>query len=418
MIMWLKVFVESFRQAYQSLVSNKLRSFLSLLGIVIGIFCIISVQSAVDSLQDNIVNGFSELGSNVIYIEKMPWNEDPGQNYWKYAKRPEPSYKDYESVTDRSKLMEAASYVVFTGGRTIKYRSKSVSNAFIMGATHEYQQIQNVEIEKGRYFTPNEYLTGSNKIILGAKVASQLFESIDPIGKDVRLFGQNFHVIGVLKEEGANMFNFINFDDVMWLNYHSARKFINVNDNNRFVGRMFNVKAKSDVDVEDLKSEVAGILRSSRKLKPTEKDDFALNEIGLLGEVLDSVFSVLNTAGIIIGMFAMLVGMFSVANIMFVSVKERTSLIGIKKALGAKKFVILTEFLIEAVFLCVLGGIIGLVVVFGLMKVMSAITPMVFGLSSGNVILGVGVSILVGIVAGILPALQAAKMNPVEAIRS
>ena len=321
MITFIKVIYESIRQALQSLTANKLRTFLSLLGITIGIFCIIAVKSAVDSLQDNIISGFNELGSDVIYIDKFPWNEDPNQNYWKYARRPDPSFNDYQKIKDRSKLAETASFVVFTGGRTIKFESSSVSNAFIMGSTPEYQDIQNLEIIKGRYFTYSEQLTGSNKLILGHSVATELLGNKEPVGKFVKLFGQKFQVIGKLKEEGDNAFNFINFDDVIWIPFNTIRKFVSVKDQSA-VGRMLSVKALQANNLEDLKGEITGILRAERRLKPTEENNFALNELSVLTSVLDDLFGVINIVGLVIGVFALIVGMFSVANIMFVSVKK------------------------------------------------------------------------------------------------
>ncbi len=415
--LFLKIIWESFQQALGSLVGNKLRTFLSLLGITIGIFCIITVKSAVDSLQANIVNGFNELGSDVIYLDKMPWNEDPGQNYWKYAKRPDPSIDDYVSIKKKSKLAENTSYTIFTGGRTVKFLSSSVSNAFIMGSTQEYANIQNIKVAEGRIFSQTEYESGSNKVVLGYKVYNELFKNVSGIGKEVKLFGQDFQVIGYLESEGDNAFNFINFDDVLWLNFNCIKKYINVKDESS-VGRLLNIKAKPNVDLEDLKGEITGIIRAERRQKPLEKDNFALNELSMLSQVLDSVFGVLNLAGFVIGVFALIVGMVSVANIMFVSVKERTNIIGIKKALGAKRFVILMEFLIEAIILCVIGGIIGLILVYISLTLISLVIPFKMSLSLFNVMIGVGTSIAVGIIAGIIPASQASGMDPVEAIRA
>ncbi|MEE9438080.1 MAG: ABC transporter permease [Saprospiraceae bacterium] len=415
-MVFLKIIYESIAQALQSLMGNKLRTFLSLLGITIGIFCIIAVKSAVDSLQSSVVDGFNELGNDVLYIDKMPWNEDPGKNYWKYAKRPEASFNDYSIINKKSKLALQSSYAVFTGGRTIKHKSNSVSDAFIMGTTNEYKDILNMNIERGRYFTTQEYNIGANKLILGYKVAKALFNNIEPLGKEVKLFGQKYKVIGVLKSEGDNMFNILDYDEVIWISYNNIKKFVNTKDNSR-VGRLLNVKAKPTVEIKDLKDELTGILRSARKLKPLEDENFALNELSMIAQILDSVFGVLNFAGIIIGGFALVVGMFSVANIMFVSVKERTNIIGIKKALGAKRFMILLEFLIEAIILCLLGGIMGLALVYGTMKFISITFDFEMYLSFSNVILGVVVSIVVGIISGLIPAVQASNMDPVVAMR-
>lgn len=412
----LKIIYESIVQAYQSLRGNLLRTFLSLLGITIGIFCIIAVKSAVDSLENSIKSGFNELGSDVIYVQTMPWGEDPGKNYWKYAKRPEPSFKDYSSISDKSRLAELTAYTVFTGGKTIKYKSSSVSNAFIMGPTYDYKDMQSVEIEKGRYFTQQEYNSGSNKIILGYQVAQSLFNTLEPVGKEIKLFGQKYVVIGVLKSEGENMFNILNFDEAMWVSFNNLKRFVNTNENSN-VGKLLSIKARPDSDVEELKGELTSILRASRRLKPTEDENFALNELSMLSQVLDAVFGVMNFVGFLIGIFALVVGMFSVANIMFVSVKERTNIIGIKKALGAKRSIILLEFLIESIILCLIGGLIGLGFVIGVLKVISNTIPFEMFLSTSNVVIGILCSIIVGIISGIIPAIMASKLDPVVAMR-
>ncbi|MBK8699555.1 MAG: ABC transporter permease [Saprospiraceae bacterium] len=414
---YLKIFYESMRQAMDSLWNNKLRTFLSLLGITIGIFCIIAVKSAVDSLQQNIVEGFNELGNDVIYLDKMPWNEDPGQNYWKYAKRPNPSFGDYERIKEKSKNTKHVAFVIFTGGRVVKYKSNSVSNAFIMGSTYEYQEIQSLTLSKGRTLSQSEYHSASNKVILGYKVAESLFGSVDPVGREVKLFGQSYQVLGVLESEGDNVFNFINFDDVLWVGYPNITRFVNTTDESA-VGRMLCAKAMPGTDMQDFKGELTGIVRANRRLSPREDDNFSINELSMLSQVMESIFGVINLAGFIIGVFALIVGMFSVANIMFVSVKERTNIIGIKKAIGAKRFVILLEFLIESVILCLIGGMIGLGLVYIILKIISSVIPFTMSISYTNMVIGVVSSIIVGIIAGIIPAIKASGLDPVEAIRN
>ena len=416
MITLAKIIFESVRQAFQSLFANKLRTFLSLLGITIGIFCIISVQSAVDSLQRNVMAGFAEIGSNVIYVEKYPWNEDWSSSYWKYMKRPEPSLSDIEVLLDKSKFTSKASFNVFTGGRTVSYKSSSVSGAFIMGTMHDFQDIQKLDFEKGRYFTKSESNSGGNKLVLGSSVAKQLFQNLEPIGKQVKLFGQRFTVVGVLKEEGDSMFNFINFDEVIWIPLTTARRFLNIGQKSR-IGRSLVIKANDDVPLEELKSEVTGILRSHRRLRPKEKNNFSLMEMTALNDVVEGFFGVLGTTGWIIGIFALLVGGVSVANIMFVSVKERTSIIGIKKALGAKNYMVLLEFLIEAVVLCGVGGVFGLLMTSGILKLIASLSDFEMAMSMSNIMVGVLVSVAVGLVSGIVPAYLASRLNPVEAIR-
>ena len=418
MITILKIIKESIVQAFQQLVGNKLRTFLSLLGITIGIFCIIAVLSAVDSLEDNVRGSFDKLGDDVVYIEKQPWDEDPGQSWWKYFRRPRPNYKEFKLLKEKAKTVSLASYSAGIGGKTAKYRSNSVSGAYLFGATYDFAKMYDVVLEKGRYYTPMEYNRGLAKVILGHTVANELFGSIEPIGKKISVGGIKLEVIGVVEKGGEDLIQVIQLDNVMLIGYELARKFGRIDKNHQ--GSMLSVKTADGYTIEDMEDEVTGLLRGARRLKPREENNFALNKLTMLSGLLDSVFGVMNTVGIIIGMFALLVGAFSVANIMFVSVKERTNIIGIKKALGAKKYIILLEFLIEAIILCLIGGVIGLLLVAGVLKGISSIPDMAFEmyLSSGNVIIGLVGSAIIGILAGVIPAWQAARMDPVIAIRS
>lgn len=416
MVTLIKVILESFRQAWQSLVGNKLRSFLSLLGISIGIFCIIGVLSAVDSLEDNVRSSFDKLGNDVIYVDRFTWAEDPGNNYWKWMKRPRPSYKDFKAIQTKVKGADMASFFTVVGGKTAKYRSSSVEGGFLVGLTEDSGALLGLEYDKGRYFSKNEMLTGAPKLIIGGVIAEELFGTIEPIGKKVKIGGRNLEVIGVLKKSGESLIDPMNFDEGLMINYRMAKKYANLKEGNKMHSQI-SVKAKEGVDVEALKDEITGVIRARRKLKPKEESDFALNELSLLSNLLDGVFGVLNSAGWMIGGFALIVGMFSVANIMFVSVKERTNLIGVKKALGAKRYVILIEFLIESVILCIIGGLFGLAFIWLLLTGITKAIDFPLYLDMGNAIFGLSVSILTGVLAGIIPAFQAANMDPVEAIR-
>jgi len=406
--------------ASSQLWSNKLRTFLSLLGISIGIFCIIAVLSAVDSLEKNILNGFSELGSDVVYVEKQPWTEDPGENYWKYLKRPDPSLKDYENIKRKSKLASMTAYCYFAGGSTIKHQDNSVQGGFIMGSTPDYVDIQEIELSEGRYFTKIEYQSGADVAIIGHTIKTQLFGELNAVGRDIKMLGRKFKVIGVIKEEGENFFNFLQFDEVAWMTLNTMSEFYRLGQpyGNQNGGQMLLAQVKDGYTLDELKDELTGIIRAGRRLRPFESENFALNEISMLGDAIAPVIGAMNIAGFIIGIFSLLVGMISVANIMFVSVKERTGLIGVKKALGARKFFILMEFLLEAIFLCIVGGAIGLFLVFLLLKGLSAVLPAFpMWLSLSNIIAGVSVSIVVGILSGMIPAWSASKMDPVEAMR-
>jgi putative ABC transport system permease protein len=415
--MFIKIIYESIVQAMQQLYSNKLRSFLSLLGISIGIFCIIAVKSAVDSLKQNIEVSFEKLGNDVLYIDKMPWNEPPHTSWWKYAKRPEPDFADYQALKKRVKGSDLSSISVFIPSRTIKYHSSHVEGAYMAGVTNDFSDIFNIEFEKGRYFTPFEYESGANRVILGKEVAAELFRTVEPIGKEVRIRGQKFQVIGVMQKEGESLFSPFNFDEAVITSYNAIKKLINVKSRNTY-GTSLNIKAAAGVSLEDLKDEVTGVLRAHRKLRPREDENFAINELSMFTNMIQPIFKVLNIAGLIIGGFALIVGMISVANIMFVSVKERTNIIGVKKALGARKSVILLEFLIESIILCVIGGLIGLLIVLGSLRFISSAFHYDMFLSMDNVVIAVVVAVIVGIISGAIPAIQAAKMDPVDAIRS
>lgn len=416
MEIYFRVLYESMAQAFQQLKVNKLRTFLSLLGVTIGIFCIIGVQSAVNSLQDNVMGSLKKLGDDVVYIQKMPWDQDPGQNYWKYQRRPNPSYEDFETIKTKVKSAGLADLHVYIGTRTLKYRSNSVERAFTVAVTYDFDQIFNVAYEQGRYYTPTEYHYGMNKILIGYEVAQALFGTIDPIGKEVRINGRDFEVIGVFEKSGKDILKVMDFDQAVIISYELAKKIANVKTTD-FWGTTVNVKAAPGVSIDKLKDDLTGVLRAERRLKPKESDNFALNSLSLLANLMDKFFGVLNLVGFAIGIFAMIVGMISVANIMFVSVRERTNIIGIKKALGAKRSVILFEFLIESVLLCILGGIIGLGLVFLILKALEGVMPYPVHLDFKNVSFGLTLSVAVGVISGFIPALRASNMDPVEAIR-
>jgi putative ABC transport system permease protein len=419
MITFIKIFFESVSQAIGQLRANKLRSLLSLLGITIGIFSIIAVDSSVDSLEDNIRGSFEKLGRDVIFINKMSWGEDPGKSFWKFMRRPSPSYEDYKAIERKSKKAQLVAFQVVVGQKMLKYRSSNVPNGFLLGVSYDYAEIFKTKFEKGRYYSPVEYQLGTTQVMLGHQVAEDLFGSLDPIGRIVDVGGHKVQVIGVIEKSGKSIINVMDFDNVILASLNLTKKIASIRSNFRWGGTSIMAKAAKDTNVEDLKGELTGILRANRQLKPVEDDNFSLNEISILTKLLDGLFGVIGAAGNFIGIFALLVGMFGVANIMFVSVKERTSIIGIKKALGAKRWFILTEFLVESIILCVIGGIMGLILVYGGLQFLKYMKFSDFDiyLSSKNVMRGIIWSIVVGVLSGFIPAWQASKMDPVEAIR-
>lgn len=410
-----KIISEAISQAVQQLYASRLRTFLSLLGISIGIFCIIGVLSAVDSLEDNVRGSLAKIGSDVVYVKKWPWADVSG-NWWEYMKRPNPDFADYSVLKEKSRTAELVSFHVVVGFRSLKFQEANAGNTVLIGASYEFDNMFKLEYHKGRYFSPAEDQYAAAKVILGFKVAEALFGTLEPIGRTVRLSGRDYEVVGVIAEAGKDLINPLDFDDAAIVPYSNARSLANMKARQIF-DTSVTAKARAGVNIDDMKDELRGLLRAQRRLKPRQGDDFSLNELSMISSVFDSFFGVLNFLGIIIGFFAILVGGVSVANIMFVSVKERTSLIGIKKALGAMRYVILLEFLIESIILCLIGGFIGLGLVWLAALVLTQAVGFDFYLDMGNVVLGVFVSVLIGVVSGIVPAYQAARMDPVEAMR-
>lgn len=411
----LKIIRESILQAFQQLSGNKLRTFLSLLGISIGIFCIIGVLSAVDSLEDNVRGSLEKLGNDVVYVKKWPWR-DISDSWWDYIKRPNPDYADYQAINERAKTVQLTSYHAAVGFRTVKFKSSSVERTILIAASQEFDEMFRLEFVQGRYFSPAEYFYGSNKVVLGFKVAEALFADLDPIGRVVKIQGKKYEVIGVIDKAGDDLINPLDFDDTIIVTYNNGRSLANLKARYIF-DTSVTIKAEDGVPLENVKDEVTGILRGHRRLKPLQDDDFSLNELSMVASFFDNFFFVLNMLGIVIGIFAILVGAVSVSNIMFVSVKERTNIIGVKKALGAKSFMVLLEFLIEAIILCLLGGAIGLLLVYSIMQILTNAIGFNLYIDLGNIFLGVGISVFIGVFSGFIPALQAARMDPVNAMR-
>lgn len=414
-MIFLKLFRESFLFAFDALRQNRLRTLLSLLGVTIGIFTIIAVFSAVDTLRDNLQKSVNKLGSNSVYVEKWPWVSDGEYPWWKFMQRPVAKLRDYNELRERSQTAGALSYEIGIDNRTIKYGSNTVDGAQIDAVTHEHDKTWNVDFQDGRYFTELESQNGSPVAIIGNDIAENLFPGGTGLGKKIKVMGRYVTIIGVFAKEGRDMLG-ISADKEVLLPLNFARNIIDVQAE-RYRPSII-VRGKEGIPVEEVKGEIKGLMRSIRSLRPNQEDNFALNESTMLTEQLDQVFAIINVAGFIIGMFSILVGGFGIANIMFVSVKERTNIIGIQKSLGAKNYFIMLQFLIESVVLCLMGGIIGLLLVYGGTIILNSLGDIEVILYVRNIIIGIGTSVGIGIVSGIIPAWFAAKLDPVEAIRS
>lgn len=416
MLATIKILWSSLKMAVQELRVNKLRTFLSLLGITIGIFCIIAVLTVTNSLESNIRSGLQALGDDVVFVQKWPWEGGPDAPWWKYMNRPEPQFKELKYIQEKVHTSSASAFAYSSNNKRIEYKDDYMEGVDFMAVTQDYDKVQQISITHGHFFTGTENDGSSSVIILGANIWEGLFGSAEAaMGKTVNISGRPTKVVGVLKKKGSSMLDVVNYDNVVIVPYKYGRTIV---DERRYADPYILVKAAPTATVAEMKDELRGVMRALRRLRPTVEDDFSLNEITSASDDLSSIFGAINLGGGFIAIFALIVGGFGIANIMFVTVKERTNIIGLKKAIGAKRNVILLEFLLESVLLCVIGGGIGLLFVFIGTLIANFLMTFVITLTLSNIILGISISAIVGMVAGFIPAYFASKLDPVVAIRS
>ena len=413
-----QIITTSIAQAFGELRANKLRTALSLSGIAIGIFCIVAVLTVLNSMESQIQSNVSSLGSDVLYIERKPWMAENGEyKWWEYLQRRPMTRESLRMVQQTVSGISVATLCYPKTNITLKTGDQELQGVTVYAVTTGLDRIQNIEVAKGRYLSASELETGSNNIVIGNEVYEALFGTKEAVGQTLRMAGREFYISGVLKKEGQNMAGF-NFDNAIIISFSTASSLFDTQSLDWSNDPIMMIKAAKGVPVEDLKDEVVGVLRRLRKIRPGGKDDFSVNQLSKVSETLGAMFGTINIIGSVIGGFSLLVGAFGIANIMFVTVRERTKVIGLKKAIGAPRNVILTEFLVEAVTLCLIGGAIGILLVslMGLGLTYGADFPVAMTLK--HVIIGIVVSASVGIVAGIIPALSASRLDPVVAIRS
>lgn len=392
--------------------SNKLRTFLSLFGITIGIFCIIGVLATVNSLEENVQKDIKALGSNTIFIDK--WDYSGQIPYWKLLNRPTPKYDEMRML--RMAVPEASN-IAFALQRMdkVEFQNEQLNNVRMYGISEDFSKIQTIDVIDGRYLQQTDFDYASNSIVIGYKVAEELFGKPErAVGKLVSIYDRNVNVVGLIKKQGASIIGGWEFDNAILLPYSFMKTLVREDRSDP----VLMLQGKETIPMKALRDEVTGAMRSIRKLKPTQVDNFSLNDMDAFGEFASGIFAGINMGGFFIAILSLVVGMFGVANIMFVTVRERTPQIGLKKAIGAKRRTIMMEFLMESAFLCIMGGMIGLLLVFILTQIISGAMGFPITISLKIMTIAVSICIFVGVLAGIIPASIAAKMDPVVAIRS
>ncbi len=414
MLLYLRLLKESLTFALNALKNNKLRTFLSLLGVTIGIFSIIAVLAAVDSLDRKIKADLSTVDKNTMYLKRFSFGPSEIPR-WKRMQFPDVTYDEYQYLKSSVRGAQYMAFQIFTNSETIRYEDQSASNINVIPVSYEFTDIQSLKIANGRFYNESESNSGSPVIVLGYEIAQTLFGNTNPLEQKVRLYGRRFTVIGVLEKQGSGMFGESN-DTAVIIPVNFLRKMYG--DHNEFMTPIIIIKPQPGTDAEEVKAEITQKLRSYRGIKAGDIENFIIDILSGFTDLIDNIIGQMNFIGWIISGFSLLVGGFGIANIMFVSVKERTNLIGIQKALGAKRKFILFQFLFEAVILSVIGGVVGMLLVWGIAEVLTKALDFEFILGFWNVVIGTSLAAFIGLISGILPAIAASKLDPVEAIRS
>ncbi len=401
--------------------ANKLRTALSLLGVTIGIFCIIMVKTVIDSLNANVSTALATLGSDVVYVSRFAWVPEDNKGeypFWKYLARPGATYEEFKIL--RKELKNIDALAIFYGGSSQKlsFQGNSIRSIAVYGVTDQFNLIQDFGVEKGRYFSPTETESITPVAVLGAEVFEKLGEGANIIDKNITLDGRSLRIIGALEKKGQNMAGF-DFDNAILISYKLANGIYNFENHtvNTGIDPLLMVKADNQEILPEVEGNITSVLRRMRQLKPKDENNFSFNRLSTLQKAVDGIFTTINIGGLLIGGFAMIIGIFGIANIMFVAVNERTPQIGLLKALGAKRLDILVQFISESIILCLIGGLLGLLLIYILSYIITEYFDFEVHLSSTNFLYGILISVTAGFLAGIIPANRAAKMKPVDAIR-
>lgn len=395
--------------AWRAIKANKIRAALTMLGIFIGVTAVVLMSTAIKGIDNSFQNGISALGSDVLYIDKWAWFSN--DEWWKMRNRRNIDMDDFHKFKEQVKLPIAVAPVT-NSAQTIKYDQRRVEDIFLNGSTSDYIKTTNFTFAQGRFYSEIESDASRNVAVIGSEINNTLFPRGDALDKTIKIGGINYKVVGVLTEQGSIMLGPFNPDNQVFIPIGTIFK--------NFVSRHFNsvtinVRAPGPDLVEETKAEAEGVMRKIRGLSYNEPNDFSINQQEALQEQYNSVVGIIQIAGLFITGLSLFVGAIGIMNIMFVSVKERTKEIGLRKAIGAKRRTILAQFLLESSVICLLGGLIGLIAAILLSLMLNQFFPT--SIQYSVVVIAILISLITGIISGLAPAYTAAKMDPVDALR-
>jgi putative ABC transport system permease protein len=401
---------EALRIAIAAIRANKARGILTTLGIIIGIVAVVTTMTAANGLANSFRESASVIGADVLYVSRTPWIIDGP--FFRFRNRRNLELKEADKLERQLRSAVAVNPATDTA-RSIKFASETRHNIRIIGTTHKHMLMSSAVPEIGRFFSAYDVQYRRKICVLGKTIHEQLFSGLDPINKTIKIGRQDFRVIGVMEKQGsAGFFGGPDFDSQIFVPVTSFVKAFGGHNRNFDFG----VKAPSGVDLDEYEYEVIGEMRKIRRLEPGQQDDFSINKMESLLDAFDNVMGVVLMVGLAITGVSLFVGGVGVMNIMFVSVTERTQEIGVRKAIGAKRRAILTQFLFEASLICLIGGAIGVACSFAVAELINRFV-MPASVSLPIVTVALLVSLAVGMLAGFVPAWRASRLNPIEALR-
>ncbi len=403
-------FMDTFRIALTAIRANRTRGILTTLGIIIGIVAVVTTMTAANGLANNFKESISAIGSDVFYVSRTPWIVTG--NFFEYRNRSNLTLKDSEKLERRLAHAVAVNPTTNTR-RNLKYRSQVVESVPVIGTTDQHINVTDGLPDYGRYLLPTDVQYRKRVCVIGAEIREKLFKHIDPLNKEIKIGWYRFQIVGVMEKQGsAGFFGGPNFDNQVFIPISTFQKYFGSRNRSYTIA----VKAPSQEGMSDFEYDIIGEMRKIRKLKPTEKEDFAINTMDTLMDVYNNVMGVVVLIGMIITGISLFVGGIGVMNIMFVSVTERTREIGIRKAIGARRKIILSQFLFESSTICLIGGVIGVILSFGIASLMNTFV-LPASISLPIVVIALVISILTGVIAGFIPAYRASRLNPIDALR-